>query len=697
MFNLFRYFSTLSLILIGLAAGLLGVAYREISIHQLTTLAEDRNVAMVRVLENAHSEQLTALVASSLGRDAEMLREAPEARELQAGLGPLMRGTATVGVTLYNRLGVVVFSTDPERVGEVRPDASGLRAALAGTVVSDLIRQDSVGATGAHRSTRTDLLATWLPLGAQGQAAEAVLEVQQDVGGFLASFRRSQWVVTGVLAAVFAVLFLMQLLVVRRAQRILGEQSRSLETARSSLEVQVDARTQELRRANRLLEGEIAERRQAESKLNYLAYHDPLTGLANRRYFVERLEKSLVEAARRDQRVAVLFIDLDQFKQVNDSLGHVIGDELLVSVATGLSEHVRLIDMIARLGGDEFICVMEAVRTDDEVATLAREVIAAFDQPFRIGGHDLYLSTSIGISVFPNDGSSVGELLRNADTAMYRAKAMGRGHFQFYTPEMTREAQERIRIETHLRRALENGELEVHLQPQVDSRDGRLIGAEVLVRWHSLELGDVPPLRFIPIAEDTGMIIPLGNWVLREACRQVMAWEEGGFVLPQVSVNLSVKQLERPEFIETLEEILAETGLAPSRLKLEITESVVMAVENAFVLLDRLRRLGISLALDDFGTGYSSLSYLKMLPVQQLKIDRSFVIGIGRNSEDEAIIHSVMALANSLDFDVVAEGVETEEQARFLEESGCHHLQGWLHGRAVSPGEFRARWSNLLT
>jgi EAL domain-containing protein (putative c-di-GMP-specific phosphodiesterase class I) len=278
---------------------------------------------------------------------------------------------------------------------------------------------------------------------------------------------------------------------------------------------------------------------------------------------------------------------------------------------------------------------------------------------------------------------------------MYRAKALGRGHYHFYTPEMTREAQERIRIDMLLRRALENGELSVHLQPQVESKSGDLVGAEALVRWNSPELGSVPPARFIPLAEDSGIIIALGNWVLRETCRQVMQWKASGFDLPQVSVNLSVKQLERPEFVDTLIEILDETGIEPSRLKLEITESVVMIVEDAFSLLDRLRKIGISLALDDFGTGYSSLSYLKMLPVQQLKIDRSFVVGIGNNPEDEAIIRSVMALAQSLDFEVVAEGVETAEQADFLGELGCHQLQGFLHGSAVAPAEFRARWASL--
>ena len=279
---------------------------------------------------------------------------------------------------------------------------------------------------------------------------------------------------------------------------------------------------------------------------------------------------------------------------------------------------------------------------------------------------------------------------------MYRAKALGRGHFHFYTPEMTRDAQERIRIETLLRRALNSDELSVHLQPQVDARDGRLVGAEALVRWNSPELGSVPPARFIPLAEDSGIIVALGAWVLRETCRQVMHWQAGGFDLPQASVNLSVKQLERPEFVDTLLDILDETGIEPSRLKLEITESAVMAVDDAFSLLDRLRKIGIGLALDDFGTGYSSLSYLKMLPVQQLKIDRSFVVGIGTNPEDEAIIRSVMALAGSLDFEVVAEGVETAEQAAFLSALGCHGLQGFLHGSALAPAEFQARWAPRL-
>ena len=360
---------------------------------------------------------------------------------------------------------------------------------------------------------------------------------------------------------------------------------------------------------------DISEHKANEQRISHLAHHDVLTDLPNRSLCIERLRMSIQQAERQHHNVGVLFIDLDQFKQVNDSLGHSVGDELLVAVAARLDEHARLIDMLARLGGDEFICLMEAVRDDDEVAMIAEEIAAAFEEPFQLGEHELFLSASIGISLYPADGDSVVELMRNADSAMYRAKASGRGRYHFYTPEMTQAAQDRIRMENLLRRALENGELSVHLQPQVDAGSSKLVGAEALVRWFSPELGNVPPGQFIKLAEESGIIIKLGSWVLREACRQVMQWRMSGFDLPQLSVNLSVKQLERPEFIDTLDDILCETGMDPHCLKLEITESVVMAVGNAFDLLDRLRGLCITLSLDDFGTGYSSLSYLKMLPV----------------------------------------------------------------------------------
>ena len=695
MFNLSRYFSTVSFILIVLAAGVLGPLYQKLSLQQMQDLAEGRNLAMAQVFQNSLRDSLDSLMSDSVGQNPEFLEGSEGVRRLQAKVLSLMHDTAIVKIKIYNRLGNTVFTSDTGKVGESRLGNPGFRSAITGAISSNLTHRDSIDSFEGTLA-EVDILASYIPIRGKDQSVEGVFELYQNVTPFVTQLNQNMWMVTGGVALVFASLYLMQFLVVRRAQGILEDQEGRIASARDTLEIQVEARTDELKRTNTQLEGEIGERRQAQSKLNYLAYHDPLTGLSNRRSFIERLEESLRESARRDEQLAVLFIDLDQFKQVNDSLGHGVGDELLIAVAARLSEHVRLIDMLARLGGDEFICLMEGVRSEDDVEVLAREVIGAFELPFVLGDHELFLTASVGICLSPSDGDSVLDLMRNADTAMYRAKALGRGNFHFYTPEMTRDAQERIRMENLLRRALDNGELSVHLQPQVETRSGRLVGAEALVRWNSPELGLVMPMRFIPLAEDSGLIVGLGNWVLRESCRQVMQWRRSGFDLPQVSVNLSVKQLERPEFIDVLRQILDETGMDAASLKLELTESVMMAVGGAFDLLERLRDLGISLSLDDFGTGYSSLSYLKMLPVQQLKIDKSFVDGIGKNSGDEAIIRTVMELARSLDFEVVAEGVETIEQSDFLAGLGCEQLQGHLHGKAVSAPEFRARWSTPL-
>lgn len=692
MFNLSRYFSTVSFILVVLAAGVLGPLYQKLSLLQMRSLAESRNVAMAQVFQNSLHSSLEALIRDSVGRDVASASQSDDLLHLQREVVELMKGTAVVKIKVYNRIGSAIFSTDATELGERHLGSEGFKTAIGGSVVSELIHREHIETLEGAKAD-VDVLVSYIPIVGNDRAIDGVFELYQNVTPFVDQLHRSLWWATAAVALVFAALYLMQFLIVRRAQGILKDQEGRIKDARDTLELQVESRTEELKRANSQLESEIAERRHAQSKLNYLAYHDPLTGLANRRCFIERLEESLQETARRDERLAVLFIDLDQFKQVNDSLGHGVGDELLVAVASRLSEHVRLIDMLARLGGDEFICLMEAVRKQEEVEILAREILAAFEQPFRIGDHELFLTASVGISLFPGDGDSVLDLMRNADTAMYRAKSIGRGNYHFYTPEMTTQAKERIQMENLLRRALENDEFRVHLQPQVDTNSGRLVGAEALVRWECPELGLVMPTRFIPVAEDSGLIVGLGNWVLHETCRQFMNWRNSGFDLPKVSVNLSVKQLERPEFIESLDQILADTGMDPTCLKLELTESVVMGVCDACELLERLRDLGISLALDDFGTGYSSLSYLKMLPVQQLKIDRSFVEGIGQNVGDEAIIRTIMELARSLEFEVVAEGVETSEQADFLAQLGCQQLQGYLHGRAVAPAEFRARWS----
>jgi predicted signal transduction protein with EAL and GGDEF domain len=371
----------------------------------------------------------------------------------------------------------------------------------------------------------------------------------------------------------------------------------------------------------------------------------------------------------------------------------MVGDKLLAQVSARLQSLMGENQLCGRLGGDEFAIVIRDASTPGVIAALAQRVIERLSEPYQVDHHTLYVGASVGSAEGPRDGASVEEMMRNADLALYRAKDGGGGGHCRFEPELHASAEERRQLEVALRKALGRHEMVLHYQPVVDARSEKVVSFEALVRWNSNDHGFVSPGKFIPLAEDTRLIVPIGQWVMRRACEEARNWPED----VKVNVNVSPEQLLEPDFHAGVVEALAATGLKPERLEIEVTESIFLrdasVARNA---LEQVMALGCSVALDDFGTGYSSLSYLKMLPVQQLKIDRSFVVGIGCNSEDEAIIHSVMALANSLEFDVVAEGVETEEQARFLTGAGCHQLQGYLHGRAVPAGEFRSRWSNLL-
>jgi diguanylate cyclase (GGDEF)-like protein len=433
-------------------------------------------------------------------------------------------------------------------------------------------------------------------------------------------------------------------------------------------------------------------REAARSHIYHLAHHDPLTGLPNRLMFAEQLKKSISNTARGERRLAVLFIDLDRFKEVNDTLGHSFGDKLLVDVTHRLVTRLRAGDSLARIGGDEFICILEDIKDAAEAGYTADKLIELLIEPFQILEHEIYIDASIGICIYPADGEDVDTLVRNADTAMYQAKEHGRGRSHFYAAEMTTYAQERVRIESLLRRAIDADELAVHYQIKVAGGSGKPVGAEALLRWTSAELGSVPPVRFIPLAEETGFIVTLGEWVLQRACRQMMAWRQAGLVMPKVSVNVSVKQLEHGNIVATVQRILAETGLEPAALELEITESVIMNIEDALAILKQLSQLGIQLSIDDFGTGYSSLAYLKLLPINTLKIDRAFVTGIGENVGDEAIIRAVIALARSLKLHTVAEGVETTQQLDFLGAHGADEIQGYFFGKPQPADEFAASW-----
>ncbi|HMR02787.1 MAG TPA: EAL domain-containing protein, partial [Candidatus Competibacter phosphatis] len=382
-----------------------------------------------------------------------------------------------------------------------------------------------------------------------------------------------------------------------------------------------------------------------ERQLIFLAHHDPLTELPNRILFNDRLTQGILHAARHNTRLAVLFIDLDHFKNINDTLGHQLGDQLLKMVAEELRKTIRACDTLARLGGDEFILLIEDLGGNQDATMVACKLLAVFEKAFFLAEHEIHISASIGISYYPADGQDCDELVKNADAAMYEAKAKGRNNYHRYAKEMTAHALDRLRLEAMLRRSVKNDELLVHFQPQVDMAHGTLIGAEALVRWNHPILGLIPPGKFIPLAEETGFIVTLGEWVLRESCAKLQAWHAAGYRIDSISVNFSIRQFECGDMTGLIEAVLAENGLPPECLEMEITESFIIKAEDAFRFLEDLRALGVHLAVDDFGTGYSSLMYLKRLPIQRLKIDRSFVADIGRDANNEAIIRAIIMLA----------------------------------------------------
>ncbi len=431
--------------------------------------------------------------------------------------------------------------------------------------------------------------------------------------------------------------------------------------------------------------------KRTQDQLDHLAHHDPLTGLPNRLLLDDRLRHAITRSGRHSERVAVLFLDLDRFKIVNDTLGHPVGDRLLRDVAERLKGCLRDADTVARLGGDEFIVLIEEFERLEEIDIVAEKIQHALAAAFHIDDHELYLGVSIGISLYPEDGDDVATLIKNADAAMYRAKESGRNTFQFYTEELTADAAHRLRLEAGLRGALEHGEMELYYQPKVELASGRVVGAEALIRWNHPELGMVPPDQFIPMAEENGTIIEIGAWVLAEAAAQLARWREAGLKLEQLAVNISGLQIQRGDLVGQVRQALERNGLDAGSLELEITESVLMShPEQAAEVLDRLRGIGVELAVDDFGTGYSSLSYLKRFPINCLKIDQSFVRDIPGDANDTAITKAVIALAHSLQLKVVAEGVENDEQRQLLIGEGCQLAQGYHFSRPLPVAEFEA-------
>ncbi len=423
--------------------------------------------------------------------------------------------------------------------------------------------------------------------------------------------------------------------------------------------------------------------------LLYEATHDTLTGLPNRSLLNDHLSRALAYEKRHKQVLAIFLLGLDNFKIVNDTLGHSAGDQLLMEVASRLLKCVRSYDTVARLGGDEFVILLPGIEDEDHISSIAEKVISIFSEPFRIMEHEMFITVSIGIAVAPVNGDKAEELLMNADTAMYHVKGSGRNGFEFFNEEMNARMSERLERENGLRRALERNEFTLYYQPKVDLKSGSIVGMEALIRWIPENGAVISPAGFLPLLEETGLIVPVGEWVLREACRQNRVWQQMGLDHLVVSTNMSARQFYQRNLPDIIAQILKETGLEPKYLKIELTESIVMQdIDVAVATLKQMKEMGLTLSIDDFGTGYSSLAYLKRFPVDELKIDRSFVNGIETDANDSTIVNTIISMAHSMDLKVVAEGVETAGQLALLRERSCEEVQGFYFSKPLRPQLF---------
>jgi diguanylate cyclase (GGDEF)-like protein len=659
MFRLSRYYSIASLI--GMVVIVVGLSLflRQLAMQILLAQQTRSNVDLTRSYANAMGDKIETLVVASEGLSAEALRQRPELAAVQRATQAQMRGMNVAKVKVYNLAGMTVFSTEAKQIGDDKRTNEGFLSARAGEVRSEIVFRNQFYAIEEVISDR-NLIATYMPIRApNGGPVKGVFEVYTDVTPLVAKMRKAQTRIVAGVSVALLLLYLFLSLIVRRADRILATQE--------------------------------AERKINEDRIRYQAFHDSLTGLPNRNGFNERITEAIGRARRHGKNGALLFLDLDRFKLINDSLGHDAGDQLLRVTASRIQKCLRETDLAFRLSGDEFTVILEDLDRVECAALAARRMLEATASPVSLGDCEVIVNMSIGITTFSGNESDVEALVKEADSAMYCAKEIGHNQYVFYTQEMNTVASERLTMETDLQRALQHGEFLLHYQPKIDTASKALVSVEALLRWNHPKKGIVPPNDFIPLLEDTGQIHAVGEWVLMEATRQAQAWIDAGLQPTRMSVNISGKQFRHPALIDTVRRALEVSGLAPRHLELELTES--MFIENtarSIETMQALKVLGISLSIDDFGSGYSSLAYLKQFPVDYLKIDRSFIRELATNSKDAAITAAISALAHSLNLRLVAEGVEDQAQVDFLESQGCHELQGFLFGRPVSAQELEA-------
>ncbi len=662
-FRLTRYFSLTSIVGLILVTGCLIWAYQGVALHLLIEHESRANADLTRAFANTVWRDNRGFVLGSGAKTREALLSDPALPKLRADVLAKMGGLRVAKIKIYNTDGLTIFSTDEKQIGEDKSGNDGFRRARDGMVASNLTYRDHFDAFEGTISAR-NLIYSYIPVrAAEGAPVEGVLEVYSDVTELIDAQSRARWRIAGIVLASLAALYLFLLIVVRKADRIIARQEQ--------------------------------ERAAQEAEILHQAHHDALTGLPNRGYFAERLAEVLVVAEGSAQTGALLYIDLDRFKVVNDSIGHGGGDQLLKAAADRIRSCLRQTDLLFRMGGDEFTVVLQQISSPDYAAYVARRINSAVASPFSVYGTDVYVGATIGIAVFPTDGRTVDELVRNADAAMYSCKSVGRGSHAFYQARMNERAAQRLSMETALKRAFEYGEFQLHYQPRLDATSREIVAVEALLRWDHPIRGLLPPAEFLPVLEEMELMSLVGEWVLRGALLQLQAWRRSGVGEVRVSVNVSGRQFQHPRFVEMVARVLRDTGIAPRLVELELTESLlILNPDAARSTLDALKKLGVQVSIDDFGTGFSSLDRLRHLPFDYLKIDRSFVAEIGASERDRAMVTAIAALGNALGITVVVEGVETEMQASFFSGIRCGELQGHLFCKALPAaqvGEFFAR------
>jgi len=652
MFHLIRYYSIGSFIGIVIVVIALSYLYKEISLESLKQQESRSNTSLTKAFSNSLWRDYAQFVNNAANLSQSEIKNHPRFKKLDADVRQMMHNLNVAKVKIYSLNGNTVFSTEPKQIGADKSKSKGFLAAKRGEIASELSFRNQFYALEGVVSDR-NLIASYVPIiQNNNNEVEAVLELYSDVTQLVENRDSSQTkLISGVLT-ILAVLYLFLFFIVKRADAIIKKQEH--------------------------------ESREHADKIQYQAYHDALTGLPNRKMFAENLEDAVKRSNRSDKPLAVMFFDLDRFKVVNDSLGHDVGDQLLRVASKRIEASIRETDKAFRMGGDEFTVIAETLNSSGDAAIVAGRIIEAMSVPFKLDSHEVIVTTSIGIAIYPKDDNTIEQIVKNADAAMYKAKELGRNQFQFYTDDMNELSMERLAVENDLRKALGNNEFELFYQPKASSGGGTIVGMEALLRWRHPERGLMTPDKFLGYLEDTGMIIPVGDWVIKKACEDIRHWIDEGYAPMKVSVNISSAQFRSDFLVHNVASILEETGVEPNYLELELTESLL--VENtalAIKILEQLKELGVYISIDDFGTGYSSLNYLKSFPIDFIKIDRSFIKDLDTSKKDAAITAAIANLAHSLNMEVVAEGVESQEQMDFLEQQGCQQIQGFLIGKPM--------------